>query len=349
MLELFPSLTAGPFGRRVKRERGARIPVTVVTGFLGAGKTTLVRRFLGSPQGAGTAVIINEFGETGIDDALLRSSSDNIALLGNGCLCCNVRSDLQVMLHRLVADRERGAIPHFSRIVIETSGLADPSPILTTFATDRALGAEFHIEVVITVIAAQSGIDTIAAFAEARRQVILADRIVISKADIADDEAPARLAARLHELNPRADVIEAVQGDLDPDWILSEGQGRAGFVATEAGHTDDIASFTIIEREPIAWAPFARAMEALIALRGSDLLRVKGVLDVAGCRGPVVVQFVQHLAHPPVELDHWPDDARGSRLVFIVRNLSEAAVRELFAATRAVATPETARRFAERS
>jgi G3E family GTPase len=337
MLELFPSSTVGPFGRRLKRQRGARIPVTVVTGFLGAGKTTLVRRFLGTPQGAGTAVIINEFGATGIDDALLRSSSDNIALLGNGCLCCNVRSDLQVTLHRLVADRERGAIPHFSRIVIETSGLADPSPILATFATDRALGAEFHIEAVITVIAAQSGIDTIAAFAEARRQVILADRIVISKADIADDEAPARLAARLRELNPRADIVEAVQGDLDPDWILSEGQGATGFAATEAGHTDDIASFTIIETEPIAWAPFACAMEALIGLRGSDLLRVKGVLDVAGCRGPVVVQFVQHLAHPPVELDRWPDDARVSRLVFIARNLREAAVRELFAATRAVA------------
>jgi G3E family GTPase len=342
MLELFPSSTAGPFGRRAKRERGARIPVTVVTGFLGAGKTTLVRRFLGTPQGAGTAVIVNEFGETGIDDALLRASSDNIALLGNGCLCCNVRSDLQVTLHRLVADRERGVIPHFSRVVIETSGLADPSPILTTFATDRALGAEFHIEAVITVIAAQSGIDTIAAFAEARRQVILADRIVISKADIADDEAPARLAARLRELNPRADIIEAVQGDLDPDWVLAEGQGT-GFVAAEAGHTDGIASFTIIETEPIAWAPFACAMEALIALRGPDLLRVKGVLDVAGCRGPVVVQFVQHLAHPPVELDRWSDDARGSRLVFIARNLGEAAVRELFAATRAVAAPAVGR------
>src|ERR1700756_5013954 len=123
MLDLFPSREAGPFGRRLKRERGARIPVTVVTGFLGAGKTTLVRRFLATPQGAGTAVIVNEFGETGIDDALLRSSSDNIALLGNGCLCCNFRSDLAVTLRRLIADRERGVVPHFGRVVIETSGL----------------------------------------------------------------------------------------------------------------------------------------------------------------------------------------------------------------------------------
>ena len=338
MLELFPSSTAGPFGRRMKRERGARIPVTIVTGFLGAGKTTLVRRFLATPEGARTAVIVNEFGETGIDDALLRNSSDNIALLGNGCLCCNVRSDLQVTLHRLVADRERGVIPHFGRIVIETSGLADPSPILTTFATDRALGSEFHVEAVITVIAAQSGAETIASFTEARRQVILADRIVISKADIADDDAPARLAASLRALNPRADILEAVQGEIDPNWILAESPAApAGFVATEAGHTDDIASFTLVETQPIAWAPFACAMEALIALRGADLLRVKGVLDVAGCRGPVVVQFVQHLAHPPVELDRWPEGARASRMVFIARNLSETSVRDLFTAMRAVA------------
>jgi G3E family GTPase len=338
MLELFPSSTAGPFGRRLKRARGARIPVTVVTGFLGAGKTTLVRHFLGTPEGAGTAVIVNEFGETGIDDALLRNSSDNIALIGNGCLCCNVRSDLQVTLHRLVADRERGAIPHFQRIIIETSGLADPSPILTTFATDRALGAEFHVEAVITVIAAQSGVETIAAFAEARRQVILADRIVISKADIADDEAPAVLAARLRALNSRAGITEAVQGALDPQWILAEGPALAGFVADEAGHTDGITSFTITETRPIEWRPFACAMEALIALRGADLLRVKGFLDVAGCRGPVVVQFVQHLAHPPVELDRWPDGERMSRIVFIARNLSEKAVRNLFATMRAVAS-----------
>jgi G3E family GTPase len=249
-----------------------------------------------------------------------------------------VRSDLQVTLHRLVADRERGAIPHFQRIVIETSGLADPSPILTTFATDRALGAEFHVEAVITVIAAQSGAETIETFAEARRQVILADRIVISKSDIADDEAPAVLAARLRALNARADIVEAIQGEVDPQWIVAEGStGLAGFVADEVRHTDGIASFTIVETEPIAWSPFVCAMEALIALRGADLLRVKGVLDVVGCRGPVVVQFVQHLAHPPVELDRWPDDERTSRIVFIARNLGEKAVQNLFAATRVVA------------
>jgi G3E family GTPase len=339
MLELFPSSTAGPFGRAQKRARGARIPVTVVTGFLGAGKTTLVRHFLGTPAGAGTAVIVNEFGEAGIDDALLRGSSDNIALLGNGCLCCSVRSDLQVTLHRLVADRERGVVPHFARIVIETSGLADPSPILSTFATDRALGGEFHVEAVIAVIAAQSGVATIASFAEARRQIILADRIVISKTDIADEDAAAVLTRTLRELNPRADIIEAVAGKLDPQWVLAERLGAfsAGFIADAAIHTDDIASFTLVEREPITWDAFARAMETLIALRGPDLLRVKGFLNVVGCAGPVVVQFVQHLAHPPVELDRWPGDERLSRVVFIARNLPEAQVKDLFAAVRAVA------------
>jgi G3E family GTPase len=339
MLELFPSPTAGPFGRRLKRERGGRIPVTAVTGFLGAGKTTLIRHFLALPEGAGTAVIVNEFGETGIDDALLRSSSDNIALLGNGCLCCNVRSDLQLALHRLVVDRERGTVPYFGRIVIETSGLADPSPILATFATDRALGGEFHVEAVIAVIAAQNGISTIKSFAEARRQIILADRIVISKTDIADEDAPTALARALRELNPHARIIEAVVGQVDPQWILAEhaGSPSAGFIADSAPHTDGIASFTLNEDEPIEWDAFARTMETLVALRGADLLRVKGLLNVTGCAGPVVVQFVQHLAHPPVELEQWPDGDRRSRVVFIARNLSEGQVKGLLAAVRAVA------------
>jgi G3E family GTPase len=343
MQELFPSPAAGRFGRRQKRERGARIPVIVVTGFLGAGKTTLVKHFLETPEGAGTAVLVNEFGQEGIDDALLRGSTEKTMLLGNGCLCCNFRSDLQMALHRLVADRERGAAPHFGRVVIETSGLADPSPILTTFATDRALGAEFFVEAVITVIAAQDGIKTIKRYSEARRQAILADRIVISKTDIADEDAVDALARPLAELNPRARVIAADYGKLDPGWITDAASARDGAIflaeAPEAQHTDRIRSFTIIEDAPIAWEPFARAMETLIALRGADLLRAKGLLNVAGCKGPVVVQFVQHIAHPPVELAAWPDADRASRLVFITRGISERQVRDLLASVRALAGP----------
>ena len=220
MLDLFPSREAGPFGRRRKRARGARFPVTVVTGFLGAGKTTLVRRFLATPEGAGTAVVVNEFGSVGIDDALIRGSTDEVTLLGNGCLCCNTRSDLQIALRNLVAERAHGAVPQFQRILIETSGLADPGPILQTFATDRALGGEFHVEVVLAVIDAVSGLDTLDWSAEARKQIILADRLVVTKTDLAERGAVERLTARLRALNPRAAITTAVDGELDPRCLI---------------------------------------------------------------------------------------------------------------------------------
>jgi G3E family GTPase len=340
MLDIFPSREAGRFGRRLKRARGARIPVTIVTGFLGAGKTTLVRRFLNAPEGAGTAVVINEFGSAGIDDALLRASHDQVTLLGNGCLCCNTRSDLQVALRGLVAEREQGRVPPFARILIETSGLADPGPILQTFATDRALGGEFHVEVLLALVDAMAGLDTLAWSAEARKQVILADRVVVSKADLASSGAVDLLIERLRQLNARAPIDVAVAGDLDPRCLVEPDAGapaaRSGFVA-EADHSDGIASFVISDAAPMAWDVFACAMETLIALRGADLLRVKGFLNVEGCRGPVLVQVVQHLAHPPVELTAWPDGERASRLVFITRNVKESEVRSLFDSVRALA------------
>jgi G3E family GTPase len=336
MLDLFPSRDAGPFGRRLKRERGARIPVTVVTGFLGAGKTTLLRRFLSSPEGQGTAVIVNEFGAVGIDDALVRNSADETVLLGNGCVCCITRSDLQLALRRLIFDREHGAVPPFGRVVIETSGLADPGPILQTFSTDRALGGEFHIDVVLAVIDAVSGEANLEAAAEARKQAILADRLVISKTDLADAAAVERLTRRLQNLNPRAPIDIAVAGALDPARMIAPASvARSGYVA-EAEHSDGIESFVIEMPEPVEWPTFSRAMETLTALRGADLLRVKGLLNVAGCRGPVVIQYVQHLAHPPVELERWPDANRTSRIVFITRGVSERQVRDLFNAVQAL-------------
>jgi G3E family GTPase len=337
MLDLFPSREAGPFGRRLKRERGPRIPVSVVTGFLGAGKTTLIRRFLASSEGAGTAVIVNEFGAAGIDDALLRSSADETVLLGNGCVCCVTRTDLQAALRRLVFDRERGAVPPFGRIVIETSGLADPGPILQTFSTDRALGGEFHVEVVLAVVDAVTGEATLDNAAEARKQVILADRLVVSKSDLAEPAMLERLTRRLQELNPRATIDIAIDGALDPQRVIAPAAGERGAFVADAVHSDGIASFVVDWSKPLEWLAFARAMETLIALRGPDLLRVKGLLNVAGCRGPVVVQYVQHLAHPPVELESWPDEDRASRLVFITRGVAERQVRDLFDAVRALA------------
>jgi G3E family GTPase len=312
--------------------------VSVVTGFLGAGKTTLVRRFLATPEGRGTAVIINEFGAVGIDDALVRATADEVALLGNGCVCCTTRSDLQVTLRRLVMDRERGNVPAFARVVIETSGLADPAPILQTFATDRALGGEFFIEVVVTVIDAVGGLAALDWSVETRKQAILADRIVITKTDLAAAPAGAELSARLRALNPHAAIETAVDGRLDPRCLIeaeTTQRPHSGFVA-EAEHSDGIASFVLTDMAPLSWDAFARAMETLIALRGPDLLRVKGFLNVAGCRGPVLVQFVQHLSHPPVELAAWPDADRTSRLVFITRAIPERQVRDLFTAVRAL-------------
>ena len=340
MLDLFPSREASPFGRRLKRERGARIPVTVVTGFLGAGKTTLIWRFLKSPDGRGTAVIVNEFGAVGIDDALVRDSAEETVLLGNGCLCCITRTDLQAALRRLVFDRERGTVPPFARVLIETSGLADPAPILQTFSTDRALGGEFHIDVVLTVVDAVNGETSLDDAVEARKQAILADRLIMSKTDLATSGAVERLTRRLQRLNPRAAIDIAVAGALDPARMIEPAEREvSGFVA-EAEHGDDVKSFVTVQAEPIDWPAFARAMETLIALRGADLLRVKGLLNVKGCRGPVVVQYVQHLAHPPVELQEWPDGDRGSRVVFITRNITEREVRDLFAAVRALAKNE---------
>jgi G3E family GTPase len=247
-----------------------------------------------------------------------------------------------------VAERAQGTVPQFKRILIETSGLADPGPILQTFATDRALGAEFHAEVVVTMVDAATGLDTLEWSAEARKQAILADRLVISKTDLAKRRSVERLTARLRALNPHASVHTAVDGDLDPRCLIesdssesdtgenARARRRAGFVA-EAEHSDGIASFVLTDDAPLPWDTFARSMETLIALRGPDLLRVKGFLNVTGCRGPVVVHVVQHLAHPPVELAAWPDKNHASRLVFITRNIPERQVRDLMGAVRALA------------
>ena len=330
----FPSPTAGPFGRRLKRARGAKVPVTVLTGFLGAGKTTLLKHFLETPEGAGTAVVINEFGATGIDDALVRSSTDETVLIGNGCLCCIARTDLQETLRGLLIERARGELPDFKRIVIETSGLADPSPILQTFSTDRALGDAFYLELVLTVADAATGAPTLEWSSEGRKQAILADRIIVTKSDIADAEP---LRSRLRGLNANAEILEAVNGAIDPRSFTEPGDGARNAFVAEAAHSDGISSFVLTFDAPLLWNAWLRAMDTLMAMRGPDLLRVKGFVAVEGCAGPVVVQFVQHLAHPPVELQAWPDDDRQSRVVFITRGVTERQVRDLFAAVTALA------------
>jgi G3E family GTPase len=306
----------------------------VITGFLGAGKTTLLKRFLATAEGQGTAVVVNEFGAAGIDDALVRPSTDETVLLGNGCLCCITRTDLQQALRRMVIERERGELPDFRRIVIETSGLADPSPILQTFATDRALGSVFNVEAVVTVVDAVTGTNTLGWSAEARKQAILADRLIITKTDIAGEGASAALSEKLRVLNHGAEIYEAINGDIDPACLTDPVPHQRNVFVAETAHSDGIGSFVLTENAPLPWPVFAKTMDALMQMRGPDLLRVKGFLNVKNCNGPVVVQFVQHLAHPPVELQRWPDDNRQSRVVFITRNISEQQVRGLLDAMR---------------
>jgi G3E family GTPase len=214
------------------------------------------------------------------------------------------------------------------------------SPILQTFSTDRALGGEFAIEVVLTVVDAVSGLKNLERAPEARKQAILADRIVISKTDIADAKTVKKLRAMLEDLNPRAVIDIAVQGDIDPNVLIDTGPADAierhsGFVA-EAAHSDGIVSFVMRDDTPLIWPVFQRTVETLITLRGPDLLRIKGLLNLAGSKGPVVFQAVQHLIHPPVELSAWPDRDHASRVVFITRGVSERQVEDLFKACRAL-------------
>jgi len=297
---------------------------------------------LKKPEAANTAVIVNEFGEVGIDDALLRSSSDATVLLGNGCLCCAVRTDLQETLRTLFAERGRGAAPNFERVIIETSGLADPGPVLQTIAGERALGDFYHLQGLVAVVDAPGGAANLDHTPEARQQVALADRIVVTKSDLADTAKAAALTARLRALSA-APLAAATNGEIDPAFLLEESLDLAARVATHRhdhahAHSHGIDSFALFFDKPLPWAVFEQAMAVLTGLRGADLLRVKGLVAVEGCRGPVVVHAVQHVAHRPVELLDWPDDDRRSRLVFITRHLAKAQIEPLFAAVVAVGT-----------
>jgi G3E family GTPase len=336
---LFAGNEALPFGRRQRRARGPRLPVIAVTGFLGSGKTTLIRALLSRPEGANTAIIVNEFGEIGIDQALLRASSDLTVLLGNGCLCCNVRSDLQETLRTLFSDRARGAVPSFERVIIETSGLADPGPVLQTFATDRALGREFHLQALVTLVDAVAGESNLEQTPEARKQVALADRIIVTKGDLADADATGRLVRRITALSA-APIEVAANGAIAPAFVLDEPSApRQSFDLGDAAHTHGLDSFSLFFDAKLPWAALEQALAVLTVLRGPDLLRVKGIVAVAECRGPVVIHVVQHVAHPPVELEDWPDEDHRSRLVFVTRGLSREPVARLFASVGGIIAP----------
>ena len=337
------------------------IPVNVVTGFLGSGKTTLLQRLLASPRLASTAVLINEFGEVGLDHLLLRHIDAQTVLLKSGCLCCTIRGDLSEAIRDLHDRRERGEVPRFDRLAIETTGLADPAPIVFTLMAEPVVRHHFRLGNILATVDAVNGRAHLARNPESVKQVAVADRIIITKTDIADAAEVAALRATLHRLNPTAQVIDGARdraaaddlltGDVyDPKtkaaevsrWLAheaDEAESQPAHAHDVSRHARDIRSFCVTVDRPLDWTAFGIWLTMLLHAHGPDVLRVKGLLNVAGVPAPVVIHGVQHVIHPPAHLDAWPDADRRSRIVFIVRGLEPAAVERSLAAFNRLANP----------
>jgi len=309
------------------------LPTTILTGFLGSGKTTLLRRALTSPALADTAVIINEIGEIAIDHHLVDFVEGSVLELPGGCLCCAIREDLARTLRGLLDRRDTGEIRRFHRIVIETTGLADPAPILFTLGADPMLDCCLQLAQVVTLVDAVNGADTLARFAEAARQAALADTLVVTKTDLAP--LGPELIRRLDALNGRAERILAAEA-RDAGLVLFGARGRSAATAMPvdpaAAHTHGIDAFGVVLEGEISRLDFARALGGLARERGTDLLRVKGIVRFADRpQRPAVVQAAQHAMFAPEWLDDWPDDDRRSRLVFIVHDIPRSEIFAHFA------------------
>jgi len=326
------------------------IPVSILTGFLGSGKTTLLRQLLRDPALSRTAVIINEFGEIGIDHELVETSDESVVQLTTGCLCCRVASDLAMTLADLARRREAGSIPRFEQVIIETSGLADPAPILHTLMRGT-LPPDYVLGTVTTTVDAVNGTSTLAWHEQSQRQAAMADRIVITKTDMPE----SALRRELARLNPDAPVLTAVRGELPAQALISPlplDQGaepiRHRYHHADAlHHTHDpgIVSFSLVRSEPLRAATLALFLEALADNCGVNLLRLKGFVHVAErSQGPAVIHGVQHVFHAPQWWDAWPSADRSSRLVFIVKGISETWVHNLLELLEAEVADETARR-----
>lgn len=321
-----------------------RIPVTVLTGFLGSGKTSLLNRLLALPDLRDTAVIINEFGATGIDQALVSFASEDTVLLANGCLCCSVRGDLVGALQRL-AQRSEGA-PR--RVLIETSGLADPGPILRSFLGEPTVRARYALAGVACTVDAILGAATLSAHPEAQRQLAVADLLLLTKTDLlAGAPPPADLLARVRALNGQAPLAMDPGGHVQrlQSLMAAEPQALAAGIQApayravqpiqqvrqeqQALHRDGISSFVLERDQPLPTAAFGEWMDMVMALRGDDLLRVKGIVHLLESpQQPLVIHGAQHLFAPPQRLPGWPGEDRRTRIVFITRGLDAQALDE---------------------
>jgi G3E family GTPase len=343
------------------------IPLTVLTGFLGAGKTTLLNRLVQDPAMAGTAVIINEFGEIGLDHLLVKTIGDNMVLLQSGCLCCTLRGDLVTALENLLRDLDNGRV-NFHRVVLETTGLADPAPLLQTAMAHPYLVMRYRLDGVVTVVDAINGGATLDQAMESVKQVAVADRLVLTKRDLVDTperrDAHDELMTRLKTLNPAAPVLDAAAGEATADRLLDCGLydpahkipnvGR--WLADEAyaaqsqhdhhhhdvnRHDARIRAFTFATDEPIPGATFEMFIDLVRSLHGPNLLRLKGIVKLAETPDqPLVIHGVQHVMHPPARLERWPDADRRTRIVVIARDLAPESVTRLFDAFIKRASPD---------
>lgn len=328
------------------------IPVFVLTGFLGSGKTTLLNRMLRHPSLRDAAVLINEFGEVGLDHLLVERVDENTVVLEGGCLCCTIRDDLKETILSLDDRRARGEVPAYERMIIETTGLADPSPILFTLMAEKTLRHHYRLGTVITTIDTVNGWQHLDRQEEAVKQATVADRIVLTKTDIAEPDQIARLEQRLNQLNPSAELLIGEHGQVDIGellhadiydpatkesevlrWIEAEALRESGGhdhaeSHDVSRHDAHIHSFCLIYEEPIDWTAFGIWLTMLLHTHGENVLRVKGMLNVKGIETPVVINGVQHVVHPPMHLSAWPDADRRSRIVFIVRDIEPSRIVE---------------------